>query len=437
MAPASSHPLRRSILWAGSFALWLTGIAPATSAELLPPPADKGCEVKVLNLAECIGIGMERSPALAAQWATLRATEAGKNGGDALKIPKCMAPDIDIRRQQSAIGLEGAMASVEFVEHYTVNAISRMYFGVVYAREQRNVAEEAVKDRAKNLQMAQEFLDAQVRQVTQEDVQKFRAALQQAQIRVLEAKRGEEILAGALKEAMGVGPYFCLDVADKTLPHPQLELCKEQVIELALSRRPEMRVQDAASAISCLEIEAQAAMRRNGRTFAMFSDIHVAAAPPLGGGPTYTPGPIGWEMPVKLVGPKPYRVERAKELHNRINAVREKTRQLIALEAQDAYTRYVEARDSIPLAKQAEDSAREVLGEATRKYLRQVRLDPDKLIDATAKLDDSRVKHLEARHKYVVALIYLENVTAGAIRPFGCHDIALSEKMGKIESIAK
>src|SRR5262245_7079074 len=359
--------------------------ASTRAAEVLPPPAESETQTKVLNLADCIALGKENSPVIAAQSATLRGAEIAKRSVDSMKKPKCMAPDLPIRRQQSAVGLEGSLAAVEFTEHYTVNAVSRTYYGVVYARAQKKLAEEAVAERLKNLKMAEDFLNAGARQVSKEDVQKFRTSMQLARLQVLEAERGVDILLGALKEAMGLGPAYCLDVADDTLPQPELNLCAADVIELAETRRPENRVQDAASAIFGLEVDAQRAMKKSGRTFAMYSDIHVAAAPPLGGGPNYMPGPIGWEMPVKLAGTRCDRVERASALADRVNAVREKTRQLIALEAQDAYTRFVEAKSAIPLAKGAEDSAREVKNLAEQKYRRQDRLDPDKLIEAEAK----------------------------------------------------
>jgi hypothetical protein len=40
----------------------------------------------------------------------------------------------------------------------------------------------------------------------------------------------------------------------------------------------------------------------------------------------------------------------------------------------------------------------------------------EKTIEAEAKLTDFRSKHLEARHRYVIAPVYLEKVTADGIR---------------------
>src|SRR5262249_4235269 len=94
-----------------------------------------------------------------------------------------------------------------------------------------------------------------------------------------------------------------------------------------------------------LEVEAQRRLfGPTARTFANGSDIHALPLPQGARSPDYRPGAVGLEMPVTLNGPRSRRVEQAEAYAGRAGAVAEKTRNLIALEAEDAYLRYAEKR---------------------------------------------------------------------------------------------
>src|SRR5262249_3914159 len=158
-----------------------------------------------------------------------------------------------------------------------------------------------------------------------------------------EARRDDAVLGveratAALREAMGQGPCSCLQVADDRIPNPQLELCREQIIGLAVNRRGEMAQANSAAEATDLEVEAQGTSPALPvRTFASVVDIHARPIPQGISNEEYRPGAISLEMPVTLAGRRSSRMERARELENRARAVVEKTRNLIALEAEDAF----------------------------------------------------------------------------------------------------
>src|SRR5262249_3760359 len=99
--------------------------------------ADAGA---VLELADCIRIGLERQPRLAVQRASLAAAEDGSRALEALKFAGLIEPEIPCRRKQAHLGVAGARAAVEQAERETVYGVTRTYFTVLFAREQERVA---------------------------------------------------------------------------------------------------------------------------------------------------------------------------------------------------------------------------------------------------------------------------------------------------------
>src|SRR5262249_44737088 len=88
-----------------------------------------------------------------------------------------------------------------------------------------------------------------------------------------------------------------------------------------------------------LEVYAQSRIpfRRAVPTFASGSDIHAREVPQAMRGKDYRPGAIAPEMPTQLVGTKYDRVCRAMALTERAEAVYEKVRFLVTLDAEIAF----------------------------------------------------------------------------------------------------
>ena len=96
-----------------------------------------------------------------------------------------------------------------------------------------------------------------------------------------------------------------------------------------------------AVGVFCLEVDAQGKIRfPPARTFASGGDIHSMPLAATLHDPEYRPGPIRPEMPVSLPGNKAERREIAEAYHARAGAVADKTRNLIGLEAEDAFLRW-------------------------------------------------------------------------------------------------
>src|SRR5207249_4939604 len=140
----------------------------------------------------------------------------------------------------------------------------------------------------------------------------------------------------ALREAMGLAPGCPLQIPEAEIPYPTFTIQREQIVDLALARRGEMVQASTVAEVVNLEICAQAATHLLvTRTFASGVDIHARAIPQGISNGEYRPGALGLEMPVEFAGSRSYRIERARNLSARTAAVVDKTRNLIALEAED------------------------------------------------------------------------------------------------------
>src|SRR5262249_42343563 len=120
----------------------------------------------------------------------------------------------------------------------------------------------------------------------------------------------------------------------------------------------EVGMTQSAVSITRLEIQAQAAARRTKRpTSAAGGDVHAKPIPTGTFGDDYKPGALGLDFPTMFVGPREARMQRASDVSQRADAAAEKARNLVALEAEDAFFKWEEATAKIAkFTKAAEDA---------------------------------------------------------------------------------
>src|SRR5205085_236016 len=126
------------------------------------------------------------------------------------------------------------------------------------------------------------------------DVAKTEAYLNLAEARQFDAARGAALALAALREAMGVGCDYPLDVADARLPTLRREIARAEVVSLAVSHRGELVQAQSAAEVVHLEIDAQeATCMPTAHTFAAFVDVHARPIPSGVSNTEYRPGAIG------------------------------------------------------------------------------------------------------------------------------------------------
>ena len=224
----------------------------------------------------------------------------------------------------------------------------------------------------------------------------------------------------ALREAIGVGLDFPLDVAEGTLPDAVEVVTAEQKDELiaaALANRGEMIQVNAANQVTCLEVTAQARQwfRPTTKTFAAASDIHAKPIPQGVANGEYRPGAIGLEMPVFFVGNRQTRIARAQDLNARAGAVVDKTQNLIALEVEATFLKMREAQQNAAVLAGSLKDARS-LADRVKGRFDNGKMTAGDLLQAQTLESTTKAQLNEAKYNYALALAALERVTSGAYR---------------------
>lgn len=192
------------------------------------------------------------------------------------------------------------------------------------------------------------------------------------------------------------------------------------MVELALCRRPELALAAAGADAFRLEVYAQGAVRfkKTVPTLATGSDIKAREVPgtirELGG--MYKPGAIMPEMPPQLVGNQADRVARAMAYSQRADAVFEKAKNLVHLEAENAYHEYDLAAKNVLGGKRKFEFAKDLM-ERVRENADNPKAEREQLVRGYIDAAKAQSDYVESVWQYLLTLAHLERVTAGGVRP--------------------
>ncbi len=406
------HPAARAVSVTALLALSV-----AVTASAQPPAGPPKAEPVRLTLVDCLRVAMERQPTIAAARASLAARQAAHRGVMELNVPKLLAPDMPIRRKQSLRGIDAANAELYQTEYDTAYAVVRMYYTAVYARQQFEVADEVVR----NLRFWQERVRDIVRnqggdrELNEDTVARLTIYLHMAEAKQADAAIGVERALAALREAMGVG-VDCGEFrpADTRMPESPVEPNKQEIVALAVARRGELVQAIVAADVTRLEICAQGKFRIRPlvRTYAASSDIHAKSLPTGLSNGEYRPGAVGIEMPGTVAGSRESRMEQVQNYSARADAVVQKTRGLITLEAENAYESWVEATRKVNANREAAKEGR-ALAERVRKNRAAGNIKAEELLTTDVLAGQAQAAYNEALYQQILALANLERITAG------------------------
>jgi outer membrane protein TolC len=389
------------------------GSARAADEPTTPPPAPAA---QALDLAACLNLALERQPRIAAARASLAAAEDSKRALDDLRGAAIVEPEIPVRRKQACLGVTAAAAGVEQAEHETVYAVTRTYFTVIYAREQERVARSVVDRLGAINEVARGALQSGAKNVNSNDVNRTTVYLRLAQTQQYKSAMGVKRAIVALREAIGMGPECRLEVAAGHLPEVNVQLNEDEIVAAALSHRAEMIQAGIFAQETCLEIEAQSStLRKRVDTFAAGADIHSHPVPLGEHNEDYRPGGILPEMPVLMAGCRRDRVEHARSLNARADAVVESTRNLIALEADDAYLRWDEASQEVSAARAASESGEQLADDLTKDFTSGLKVRVDEVVNARVLGSQARSRYNEYLYRQILALADIERITGGVV----------------------
>lgn len=377
---------------------------------------------KPLTLAECLAIAQERQPAITAAAASLAAAERGYLALLGLRrAAELFSPDLPVRRQQAQRGLAASCAEVVKVRQENTYDVCRLYFTYVYATQQEQTASEIVTQLEEFYKLFVELLkqplvDPKLK-LNEFSLGTFDAVI--AEVRDLreKASTGRKKAYYALQEAMGVCPEFEFVPADKELPLMGGTVDQQTVVQLALSRRAELVQSAVLVDVTRLEVNAQAKLTLDPRanTFASGSDLHSKIIPmPVRNG-EYRPGAIPPEMPTVIAGKVDDRVARVCEYVRYHEAMYEKSVNLVRLEAINAFLTWEAATKRVEDARERHKRAQDLVDKA--RLAAQTKMDPELLIQTESLASKAQARYVEAVFDQILALVALEKVTGGGIRP--------------------
>jgi hypothetical protein len=382
-------------------------------------------DVPELSLGECIAIAIERQPALKAVRASQQATAAGMHALNNIgRIGTLFSPDLPIRKEQSSRGVIAAAADVQKLHNEVVHDVTRLYYTAVYAHQQEQFAEEVVAQVELFILGARRLLESkQPGEMTQTRLDAMLLGQARARRLLATAQAGEKQAYAALREVMAVqDEAFRFRVKDKELPGmaQKVPLTKEKVVEMALCRRPELALAAAGADAFRLEVYAQGKVpgRRAVPTLGSGTDIHDKLLPSGSRDPEreYRPEPIPPSIPPQVVGSKTDRVARVMAFSQRADAVYEKVRNLMILEAENTFYLYEKAAKRVEVSKEAFETAQRARTSVRDQFDNQ-KAPKDQLLMLYAQAAEAQSEYVEAVFQYLLALAALERVTAGGVRP--------------------
>jgi outer membrane protein TolC len=417
--PPSSHHIRYQNLLPGH--IGKAGEQPPNGKIELP--IETGPE---LSLGECIAIALDRQPTIKAMQASIKASETGYqallNFGTTATI---ISPDLEIRKQQAQRGLAAALSDCQKVRNEVIQDVTRLYYLAVFAKQSGMVADNIVSLLEEMASLIEKILNSKVPvdQLGGLTVAKLRVV----QMGVLTTKKlsgeaaiGRQQALAALREAMGVDERcFAFRVKDTELPvmSQDIPVTLETVVELALARRPELALAAAGVDVFRLEVYAQGKLpfSRKVPTFASGGDLHSKDVPATIRAKEYRPGGIMPEMPTQLVGTKYDRVERAMAYSEKAEQVYEKARNLVVLEAQNAFYEYKLANENLIYSKAQVELANDLF-KRTRENVDNIK-EKDQIVQAYITVGKVQADYTKAILDHVLALAALERITAGGVQP--------------------
>jgi outer membrane protein TolC len=395
-----------------------------------PPPPALACEAASplpvrFSLPEAISQALIRQPTVRAAKASASAARLNQEVANST-LASLSGPQAKTRREQAALGVHIANANVLQVELETVNAVTRTYLAVIYAREQHKIAEAAGSRLAVTQEIARKLVDDGSKEVTASDVERLTAYRYLADARVNEAKLGIVRAKAALREAIGLEPLTDIEIENESLSYfydafkkhgtdHRLRYSARLAVLAAINQRPEIIQASLAADVTGLEKAAQCStLAPYARTFAAIQDVHSRILPAMVMNGEYKPGPVGPEMPTHLAGTPCQRSRRAACLHERAIAVSEKARNLIALEVEEASARLEQEAQQIELLLEATKKTAKNAEDAER-FFRLDQLKTDQLIAAQILDATTKAQLNDAYYKFGQALAGLQRATAGQL----------------------
>ena len=395
---------------------------------------------RVLNLAQCIKIGLERNPETRESWQRSRSAAAGVGQARSAYLPSAdftaganRGDLVALDSQQNtgplntydagfgvryllfdggarSAGLKGAEADlldVNFQHNATLQDVAlkveETYYQQLAARELERVAEQTVRQTQYHIDVARARHKSGL--VARSDVLKAETEKANADLLQVRARSQARIARGQLANAMGLKPSESFEVVELPQnPHQQELADIKRLMAQASRRRPELRA--ALARIDSARANVKAGNARYWPRMTLNADYGWRDR-------TFVPDRDEWSFGVGISWPlfdglnREYTVRRAKSDLARSVAEHEKLLRGVELEVWTVYAQLIEAGQAIKAARalvaSAEESARVTEGEYKNGTASIIEITDAQTVRTTA-----NVRMVQARLDWYTAMARLE-----------------------------
>jgi len=298
------------------------------------------------------------------------------------------------------LNLDSSRSDLENVSEQVILNVKQAYFGVLQARRNRIVSEEAVRQFQLHLEQAKGFYEAGTK--PKFDVTKAEVDLSNAKLNLIKADNALRIAIVSLNNAMGVpdAPEYTIE---DNLSFQKYEMTLEDALSKAFENRHDLR--SIITKRQAAETSVELAKKNYYPVLTGSAGYNYAG--------NEFPLTRGWNIGATFTFPifsgflTKYQVEEAKANLNVLKANEESIRQTVILEVQQAFLNLKEAEERIPTAELTVKQAEENFEIATGRYAAGVG-NPIEVTDAEVVLINARTAYIQALYDYRVARASLE-----------------------------
>ena len=298
------------------------------------------------------------------------------------------------------LNYSASVSDVETAVEQAVFAVKQDFYGVLQAKRNRDVTDEAVKQ----YQLHQDQAQAQfeVGLAPKYDVTKAAVDLGNAKLNLIKAQNAVKLALSTLNNSMGVAGELDYDVEDNMSFEPY-GLSFDEALSAAYGNRP-----DLASIVAKRQAaESSITLAKTG----FFPTLAGTASYDYSGN-TF-PLAKGWSLALNLNVPlfngfmTTAQVAQARASLNVLRANEETLRQSIRLAVEQAYLNLKQAEELVPVARLNVTAAQENLDIANGSYKEGVG-DPIQVADAIAALVSAKIAYIQALYDCKVGRASLE-----------------------------
>ena len=295
---------------------------------------------------------------------------------------------------------EATTSDLRNIKERVVLNVKQAYYGLLQAKQNREVAVETVKQFEQHLQQAKGFYEAGTK--PKFDVTKAEVDLSNAKLNLIKAENALRISKVVLDNAMGMpnAPEYTIEDA---LLYQKYNITLKDAIDKAYENRPDLKsvITKKAAAESSIDLAKK------------------GYYPTLAGNAGYDwsgeklPLQDGWNVGVTITIPifsgylTDHQVKEARAKLSVLKAQEESFRQGVLLEVQQAYLNLREAEERISTAQLIVKQAQENLELANGRYAAGLG-NPVEVTDSQIVYSNAKTSHIQALSDYNVAIANLE-----------------------------